>query len=144
MHLKQNDITILKDAFNRKYERELIGTKMGQFHSDFNSSKMNNCNIYAKKSIFLGKKCYIDVLGNDKNDVIDYHIWLKGVPSDSIYAKCVELNKTPYDLYNMLLNGEPITFDLCKNKKNEMSSWLKWIRLFEYETISDFKRCVKF
>lgn len=69
---------------------------------------------------------------------------MKGVPSASIFAKSIETNKTPYEIYDMLMNGEIIEFDLCKNKKNEISSWLKWSRLFEYESTTQFKWSIKF
>ena len=54
---------------------------MGQFNCDFASSIIKT-DIHAIKSIFLGKKAYLDVLaGYDKdgNYVKDTHIRMKGV-----------------------------------------------------------------
>lgn len=100
--------------------------------------------LYAIKSIFIAKKCYIDVLKDDNSNVVDYHIWMKGVPSTSVIAKCVELNCTPLDIYQWLYDGEMIEFDLCVNKHNKPSSWLKWLWLFEYQTIEQFKWWIQF
>lgn len=62
---------------------------MGQFHSDF-SSQLGEVE-YATESIFLGKKCYIDKLKIGK--LSDYHIRMKGIPTDSI----IQLAQEKYD-----------------------------------------------
>jgi hypothetical protein len=79
MHLADDKIKGLSDAFYEKYGRELIGKNMGQFHSDFKSDILQG-EIKASRSIFLGKKCYIDELKGD-GDAIDYHMRMKGVSS---------------------------------------------------------------
>ena len=35
MHIEKNDLNMLATEFKKKYDRELIGTDLGQFHSDF-------------------------------------------------------------------------------------------------------------
>ena len=121
MHLKDCDIAKLSDAFSAKYGRELIGKGLGQFHSDF---ELKGCkDVYATKSIFLGKKCYIDELvGTDEKtgeQKTGYHIRMKGIPNKAIYHTCsVEGYTSPYEMYERLYNGEEISFDLtCNNTK---------------------------
>ena len=111
MHINTEQVKILAEKYKVKYDRDLIGKGMGQFHTDFDSEKIKG-DIWAKESIFLGKKCYLDVLtGNDGN--IDYHIRMKGVSEDSIKDYAYKNNKTILDVYTDLYNGEEITFDLC-------------------------------
>lgn len=120
MHLQDCDIKKLSDAFSAKYGRKLIGKGLGQFHSDF---ELEGCkDVYATKSIFLGKKCYIDELkGTDENgqEKTGFHIRMKGIPNKCIFHTCTQLGyENPYDLYQDLYNGKKITFDLtCNNTK---------------------------
>ena len=39
MHIESDKLDELRAAFRSKYNRELIGKNLGQFHSDFESSK---------------------------------------------------------------------------------------------------------
>ena len=119
MHLQDCDIAKLSDAFSDKYGRELIGKGLGQFHSDFD---LKGCkDVYATKSIFLGKKCYIDELvGTDEKtgeQKTGYHIRMKGIPNKAIYHTCkIEGYASPYEMYEKLFDGEEISFDLtCNN-----------------------------
>lgn len=143
MHIEENKIKMLADAFKNKYHRELIGSAMGQFHSDFNSDILVS-NIKAIESIFLGKKAYIDKLeGIDKNGntSIDYHIRMKGVSKDAILYYAKQNNISVMHIYKRLYKGKSITFDLtCGGcKKN-----FKLNKKFEYETLEIFSRCISF
>ena len=91
---------------------------MSQFHTDFDSDILKG-EVLAKRSIFLGKKCYIDELYSEESgDKVDYHIRLKGIPNPSILHYCKINNITPYELYIKLYNGETIEFDMtCDNLK---------------------------
>lgn len=81
LHIFEDDINILEQKYKQIYGRDLIGKNMGQFHSDFKSDIMDKkLKIYSRDFIMLGKKCYIDVLTNEKNQ-IDYHIRMKGIPT---------------------------------------------------------------
>ena len=114
MHIEERNIEPLSDLYNKKYNKKLIGKEMGQFHSDFNSDKIVK-DIIAIKSIFLGKKAYVDVLeGKDENNnvVNDYHIRMKGVSDKAIKYYCLMNKITPYELYEKLYDGEKIKFDL--------------------------------
>jgi hypothetical protein len=67
MHLPDCDISKLSECFESRYGRKLIGKSLGQFHSDFD---VEGCNeVVATKSIFLGKKCYIDQLLGDGHKI---------------------------------------------------------------------------
>ena len=118
IHIDNSKIDYLAKEYKKINNKELIGKNMGQFHTDFDSDILKG-EILAKRSIFLGKKCYIDELvGSESGDLVDYHIRLKGIPNASILDYCENNNITPYDLYEKLYNKEVITFDLtCGGKK---------------------------
>lgn len=144
MHLKDSDIAILSDAFKAKYNRELIGKSLGQFHSDFS---LDGCsNIVAVKSIFLGKKCYIDKLqGINADGEVEYgfHIRMKGIPEKCIDYVVQNTDKynDPVDLYMDLYNGNKVVFDLTNGgtKAN-----FKFNKDYTIETLSMFSRSVSF
>jgi len=122
MHIEEKDIQILAEKFKEKYNKILIGKKLGQFHSDFSFDKHDN--IYSNKSIFLGKKCYIDELrGTNKEgkEEIMYHMRMKGIPSTCITYTAKKLGlKNEYELYERLYNNEKIQFDLLEGNKKVM------------------------
>ena len=114
IHIPDKHIEPLAKLFEEKHFRPLIGKDMGQFHSDF-KSKIIKKNIMAVKSIFLGKKMYIDVLQglDDKgNTVQDYHLRMKGISEKAILYYCLMKKINPYELYQKLHKGEVIDFDL--------------------------------
>jgi hypothetical protein len=114
MHIEDRHIEPLSKLYEEKYGRTLIGKNMGQFHSDFSSDKIKE-NIIAVKSLFLGKKCYIDVLeGEDENGIVvqDYHMRMKGVNDIAIKYYCLTNNINPYELYKKLYEGSKIKLDL--------------------------------
>lgn len=143
MHIEQQDIKILQEQFNKTYERELIGKNMGQFHSDFD---LKGCeDVYASRSLFLGKKSYIDELkGIDEKGNIKtgYHIRMKGIPNSCIeYTTKKEGYETPFDLYLDLYNGKEISFDLCEGGKKANFEFKKDYSIY---TKTEFLRTIKF
>ncbi len=115
MHIKSSEISKLSEYYKNKYNRELIGKKMGQFHSDFEVKEKVNINkdyeIRAVESIFLGKKAYVDKLeyqSLDKKIKYEYHIRMKGIPSVIIENHDEDIIKT----YKNLYDGEELTFDM--------------------------------
>ena len=80
MHLYKDDLEPLREEFKKRYNRELIGSSMGQFHSDF--AMVGGCIPVAMKSIFVMKKGYIDKLVSDGG--VAYHCRMKGVPIDVV------------------------------------------------------------
>jgi hypothetical protein len=114
MHIEDRHIKPLSKLYEEKYGRTLIGKNMGQFHSDFSSDKIKE-NIIAVKSIFLGKKLYLDVLeGKDENGIIvqDYHIRMKGINDCAIKYYCLINKINPCELYEKLYEGNKIKLDL--------------------------------
>lgn len=114
MMFEDKHIKPLSDLYNKKYNKELIGKEMGQFHTDFSAPNMVG-DVFGVKSIFLGKKCYIHLLKgkNEKSEIIyDYHNRMKGVSDKAIKYYCLMNKITPYKLYQKLYDGEKIKFDL--------------------------------
>lgn len=152
MHLEEKHITTLEKAFFDKYGRELIGTKLGQFHSDFemklyneDGSKKKFKDIHAVKSIFLGKKSYIDVLQGTNiltgEIETDYHIRMKGIPNSTIKYVCEKYNKTPYEIYQLHYKGKVIDYDLTEkgSKANFKTS-----SGFSVSTLDHFTRYITY
>jgi hypothetical protein len=127
IHIDNKDIPRLAEQYKEDHDRELIGKQMGQFHTDFDSPMLEKRAkelgvkflLLSRRSIYLGKKCYIDELYNIYDpSVVDYHIRLKGIPNKSILHYCYKNNITPFELYEKLYNGEKIEFDLtCEGLK---------------------------
>jgi hypothetical protein len=143
MHLKDKDIKSLSDKFKEKYNRELIGKMMGQYHSDF---ELDGCHdVHAVKCLFLGKKCYIDELkglNNKGEEVIGYHIRMKGIPNKVINYTSEKMGyNNVFEMYKDLYDGVPINFDLTNDgtKAN-----FKFNKDYSVNTLSFFNRLIKF
>jgi hypothetical protein len=134
MHIDYDEVEILGKEYTKKYNTNLIGSDMGQFHIDFDL-KGSVSDIVATESIFLGKKCYIDKLKstNQKGETIwGHHIRMKGVPEKSIEYTADILAKQYEDdkgvkvadkylhLYDCLYKGDKINFDLLCGGKVDM------------------------
>ena len=132
MHLKECDLTRLASEYKKKYNRELIGKNLGQFHSDF--AIIDGCTDMpvATHSIFVGKKTYIDML--EKDGKVAFHCRAKGIPTDVlvktankrypeliqceyrgglVYPSEIGNEYAIYKLYEDLYDGKAIEFDLC-------------------------------
>ena len=145
MHMYLEDVPKLQKAFNKKYNRELIGKGMGQFHSDF---ELDGCkDVYSEKFIALGKKCYVDCLvgidtetGEEKKG---YHIRLKGVPNGAIMGYAKNNNKTPLQIYQELHRGKAITFDLLQDEHGKKIRFKKGDNMV-FSTVNEFTRKIEF
>jgi hypothetical protein len=124
MHIDNIDIPKLEELYQLKYNKQIRGEKMGQFHSDFSlSGSKKGADILATTSIFLGKKCYLDILesvNNDNEKIYGAHIRLKGITEAGIEQK-IKFFMELYDLnrvdaiklmFNKLKDGEPLAFIL--------------------------------
>ena len=139
MHLYEQDVKKLATKYEEVYGRPLIGKNLGQFHSDFHYiNSPNDKHIVAVKSIFCGKKSYVDMLQNE-NGEIAFHARMKGITMqslantankmfpDEVQVKCHEYDDgcilflpigkgekySLYSLYKYLYDGYEATFDLC-------------------------------
>ena len=127
MHLARDRVEDLAKAYRLKYETELIGKGIGQFHGDFDLDGADD--VYATESIFLGKKAYIDKLvgtGSDGEKVHGHHIRMKGVPGKAIYAKCEQLETHPLhniagpmQLFKAHYYGAQISYNLLGAPKGQ-------------------------
>lgn len=143
IHINETDIAVLADKYKEQYNKELIGNQMGQFHSDFD---LEGCeNIYANRSIFLGKKCYIDELKGTNKDGIEqtgFHIRMKGIPSSCITWTAQRLGyNNVFELYEDLYKGKTIEFDLTQQHTKDN---FKFNTNGTVITLDEFKRRIRF
>ena len=134
-HYYADEIDKLAQEYKKIYNRDLIGKNLGQFHSDFANVSKDGDMPSAVKSIFLGKKSYIDMLV-DNTGALGFHARMKGVTSnaivntanamfpnaipvefkDGLYMPCrnegAEAPYSIYELYKALYNGVEVAFDL--------------------------------
>ena len=131
MHVPRKDSQRLETAYKQKYGKELLGAgegSYGQFSTDFEfpdawhfrDGKFRKVEkaikpvgeVKAIRSIFLGKKSYIDELSDDAGNVA-WHMRMKGIPSKCMLAKVAAcFDKDPMKLYEWLLMGKTVEFDL--------------------------------
>lgn len=147
MHLKNKDISKLEELFFNKYNRQIRGENLSQFHSDFKlEGSKKGVEVVAVKSLFLGKKSYIDVLQseNDKGEIITgYHMRMKGISESALkYASEKYFNGDYLKLYEHLSNGKEQEFILNPYKYSVSFEYVKGgIRTRGYQ---EFKRIVSF
>lgn len=125
IHLNRSDVPILSEKFKEKYNRELIGNQLGQFHSDFTLAGAKG-DVYATHSIFLGKKSYYDRLESidDKGNTISGdHYRLKGITIEGMENTAKEYDNGMMGFYLDLAKGtkksivlNPYDEETCKNK----------------------------
>lgn len=144
VHISNKDIKILENAFEKKYNRKLIGKEMGQFHSDFEKYKDPETgkeynSIGANLSILCSKKLYTDnVLYRVNGKIISKtHFRMKGISSEVVEYKAKQENKKIVELYDKLYNYESIEFDLAKCPVKPSFGFTKDGRVF---TRDHFKR----
>ena len=155
LHCKLEDVEKLEAKYKERYNKELNGKQLEQFHTDFalldkdeKPRQGKNEEIYAIKSIFLGKKSYIDVLeSKDENGktINGYHIRLKGITKEGLEEQAKKYNNSYLGLYEDLAKGKEIEITLNPFNKDENKQKV----LFDFKngkvfTKKEFKRKVKF
>lgn len=139
MHIEEHNIPILEKLFKEKYNKDLIGSHMGQFHSDFSSNILKG-DIYSSTCIILGKKAYLDILKTDDSNDVDYHCRMKGVSEDSINNFCKKHNMTLEAVFEGLYLGKKYSFDLtCENTVPKFKT-----NCFSTLDINNFDRQIRF
>jgi hypothetical protein len=147
LHCNLEDVSKLEEKYKERFNKELNGKNLEQFHTDFNLD--GACSeIYATKSIFLGKKSYIDLLESkdkDGNIIKGHHIRLKGITEEGLKHTSKKYVNGYEGLYTDLARGEKI--EIFLNPLDEDDNKQKVI--FEYEngkvrTKKLFSRKVKF
>ena len=160
LHIDLKNVPVLEKLFKQKYNRNLIGSDMGEFHSDF---EMDDCiNVYSECLIALGKKCYIDCLVGE-NEITgeierDYHIRMKGCPNKSLlHTADKKFNGSLVDMYDYLYNDSSVINDdgeeiyglgfnlLCPDINNKsMRCQFKFNNDYTIETETEFIRNLRF
>jgi hypothetical protein len=132
LHCNFDDVSILESKFEEKYNRELTGKQLEQFHVDFDLKGADGgCDIYATKSIFLGKKSYMDVLecvNKDGSIVTGHHLRLKGITVEGLKHAAKKAGSY-LGLYSILANSREIEillnpFDVEKNEQKVLFEFL--------------------
>jgi len=150
MHIQAVDVQRLENAYRVTYNKELTGKNLGQFHTDFNMKGACG-DIVAVKSIFLGKKSYIDKIKSvdaDGDTIYDHHIRLKGITKEGI-DHCVKthFDGDPLTMFEHLAKGNEQVmilnpFDEEQNKQ-KATFVFKGGKVF-IEKCGNFKRTLKF
>ncbi|CAL6048030.1 DNA_polymerase [Hexamita inflata] len=117
MQIDNKSLVELKTIYQNKYNRELVGSDMGQFHSDF-KSELGEVQ-HADQAVYISKKVYCARLVIDASKhIYDYHVRMKGVSLGAIsFESNNNFNGDFIKLYEYLFNHEnSIKFDLCASK----------------------------
>ena len=133
IHILKRDINILAKEFERKYHRQLIGSNLGQFHSDFDLEGAKG-DVWSKEFICVGKKFYLDCLTDGV--VSGYHIRGKGINSECLVRKANELfagePEPLVKFYLKLLDPEnEIKVDSCNGAVRMSNSLYGIVSLFK-------------
>ena len=143
IHIDKASIEPLRNYFHARFQRELIGKNLGQFHSDFPDSPSGEMFV-SRYFIGVGKKAYLDILQDSQNNM-SYHARLKGIPEQAILNEARQRCSHNYlgGLYNLyadLYNGVPQTFNLIYDGA------VRFVRdaSLAYRCRDDFKRRVIF
>lgn len=159
MHIDADGVDYLAAEFKKIHGKELIGNGVCQFHTDFDFKTCLELKdgrlaknttpavgeIYATKSIFLGKKSYIDQLTDDAGNEA-YHVRLKGIPNKCITNKAnAEYDGDPMSMFEDLYYGDRVDFYLgegghvmFKTGKNHQISSEKMIRSIQFKSDNDY------
>tara|TARA_R110002096_G_scaffold356067_2_gene549289 strand:- start:5431 stop:8880 length:3450 start_codon:yes stop_codon:yes gene_type:complete len=160
LHIDLKNVPVLEKLFKQKYNRKLIGSDMGEFHSDF---EMSGCiNVYSEYLIAIGKKCYIDCLVGENEETgeieKDYHIRMKGCPNKSLLHTADKIfNGSLIEMYEYLHDDNSIINEkgeiihgldfnlLCPdNNKKSMRAQFKFNNDYTIETETEFIRHLRF
>jgi hypothetical protein len=147
LHIDVNNVPILEREFKKRYGKVLNGKQMGQFHIDFSMDKdIIPSSVNACKSIFLGRKVYIDMLeGVDRNTGEkrhDLHIRMKGVNGIGIKNEADKnYGGDIFKMYEELSKGKVI--EMVLNPEGCVSFDFKRGRVMSRK-VGDFKRKIKF
>ena len=149
LHMDDDQIDNLTKLYKDKYNRVLVGDNLGQFNSDFKHENKQAKDIKSIKSIFLGKKAYVDYLEGtlpDGTKVYCLHCRLKGINEIALHNKAKEytnkdMNDNIFNVYEDLANDKDIEFILNPDEKPSFNFTSEGVNKIESNT---FKRLVNF
>ena len=164
LHIEMEHIEKLKKVYYEKYNRNLEGKDMGQFHSDFKKLEKDAENPHSEEMFILGKKAYCHRLVDNKGNTKPFYR-LKGISSSSIeqqadlyfngciykvYEYLYKMNKKKYNKVSLkhfnpkvhITKDEEkiMTFDLVTKKK----PCFKAHKNLQHETLESFPRFISF
>ncbi len=109
-----NDLDRLAESYKQKYYRDLVGSNLGQFHSDFNFP--GHRDIYAVATYIVDKKVYYDKIRGINlqtgEEEFTNHIRFKGMNKHGLKEQIIKYGSEE-ELYKALISGEHIKFNLC-------------------------------
>ena len=113
--IERDELPMLQKEFNKKYNRELIGSNLGQFHCDFPSINNHDEMPWSVEAYFLMKKMYVHKI-TDSTGEMDYVIRGKGLTQNSIKYASKSFNGNYLELYKHIYEGHSQTFDLTQGQ----------------------------
>jgi len=151
IHIDYDGVEKVEDEYRKRYNKELNGKNLGQFHIDFALDGADG-EVYATTSIFLGKKSYIDVLecvNKDGKVVKGFHKRLKGITPEGLEHAAKDYPDSYLGLYvdlskgnskNILLNP----FNTETGKEKVLFDFTRCGSTIGVSTKSEFRRVVAF
>lgn len=123
LHLDKDKIELVRTAYLylvrtaymylQKYNQELIGKELGQFHPDFNISCGHSSNTVSQYCLMLGAKVYFDNLICELCATTGVPYRVKGVLAACVEAMCKKEDISIQEVYDRLCVQKP-TFSLNK------------------------------
>ena len=111
IHMDYDKTPLLEQKYFDKYNKNLNGKYLGQFHNDFSLDGAVG-DIYATQSLFLGKKCYIDKIQGkdaDGNDISGFHFRMKGITEAGLnYCIKTKFDNDAFKMYQHLSEGNKL------------------------------------
>ena len=142
IHMNFDDVQPLETKYRETYNRELNGKNLEQFHIDFELD--GACSeIYATKSIFLGKKSYIDMLESTDSEgktITGYHKRLKGITKEGLEHTAKQYSGY-FELYEELAKGKEI--EIVLNPYNVEKNKTKVLFEFKDGTVSTKQKFIR-
>jgi len=143
IHMDNDKVSKLEEEYKKKYNKELNGKYLEQFHTDFNLEGAVG-EIYATKSIFLGKKSYLDVLESkdEKGNIINgFHFRMKGITEEGLLKASKDYKDSYLGLYTELAKG--IKKKIVLNPFNEDENKQKVLFEFKDGKVSTRKEFIR-
>lgn len=151
LHCNNADIPAIAKKFEELYGKQLVGKQLGQFHVDFKlKGAKEGADIFAIKSIFLGKKSYHDLLESvDKNGKTIYgtHNRMKGITKEGLEHTAATKYGGDYTKMYEFLTGEDKSITFLLNPYNVTTGKKKVLMDLKHgqvKTKDEFQRTVKF
>jgi hypothetical protein len=136
IHISEDQIEKLASLFKDKYNQDLIGSNLTQFHTDF--TPINGKPSHSTCLIALGKKSYLDLLENEDH-VKALHIRMKGIPEQCIHNYCEKNKIDVMEFYLRLYDGATIPICIADG-----SPAFRMTKSFDQITLKNFTKRLSF